>query len=37
MMPVTMHPTRRRFVAWARAANVVQPSRHSPEESEKIG
>ena len=37
-VPVTSTPTRMRWVAWASAVSVVQPSRHGPwESSEKIG
>ncbi len=36
-MPFTIVPTLMRDVACARAASVVQPSRHGPFESEKIG
>ena len=36
-IPVTMHPTRRRVVAWASAVMVIQPSMHGPFVSLKIG
>ena len=36
-MPLTWQPSRTRDVAAAIAASIDQPSRHGPEQSEKIG
>ena len=36
-LPVTSTPTRIRLVAWASAVVAIQPSRHGPVGSEKIG